>query len=228
MMKFLDEEPELAAAKAEGPQGDDSGARREGQSDQQGYLTVAPREKSIKRGTILLAVVFGAGLLGLLVMVKKTNPLSAAAKAVSEDTQIEAAVSKLIGIKTQFLNRMDQIVKKFHELSDVEQVEVYELRKNPFMYEKGFKPLTHPADLRDAASLNESNSAIIQSKLLRQVEKMQLFSIMESAGGRCCMIDDKLLRPGEDINGFQVVGITPNSVELRAEGMQFILRIPAE
>ena len=228
MMKFLNEDNKSTVPDSDGFSAGDNNASSKIEPQEEGYLTPATKEKSIKRGTILLAVVFTAGLLSLLVMIKKTGPSPAAAQAATEDTRIEAAISKLTGIKTQFLNRMDQIVKKFHDFSSVEQVEVYELQKNPFVYERYLESLSEQAALEDDLESSSNKTALIQSKLLRRAEKMQLLSIMETSTGRCCMIDDLIVSPGDYVNGFQVVAIGSYSVELRAEGMKFVLRIPSE
>lgn len=226
MLKFLKEDAGAIDRKPNNSSAGDIDASGEGKSQEEGYLTITPKDKSIKRGTILLAVVFGVGLVSLLVMIRKTSPSAVTAEILSEEARIETAISKLTGIKTQFLNRMDQIVKKFHEFSNVKQVEVHELQKNPFTYEKHFKPLAGEAEFQD--DLESSQSAVIQSRLLRRVEKMQLLSIMETSNGRCCMIDDVVAHVGDYVNGFRVAAIRPASVELRAEGMQFVLRIPLE
>lgn len=222
MLKFLKEDNNFAGKTdaAESGASATADSKQDGRND--GYLTPVSRDKSVKRGTIVLAVVFAVGMVALFVMIKKSGPDSAAAQAVKESTGIELALSKLTGIKKQFLSRMDQIVKKFYEFSSIEQVEVYELQKNPFEYEKGFDSLTVEPDRNES---DEDRSALIESRLARQ---MQLLSIMKTDKGRCCMINDTLLYEGDVIDGFRVASIGTNSVELRTEGLKFILRIASD
>lgn len=214
------------AGGAASPDGDAGGGQSGPQEE--GYLTVAARDKSIKQGTIVLAAVFAAGLLSVFVMVKKSGPSAATAQAVTEDAQIEAAIAKLTGVKSQFLDRMDEIAKKFYELSNVRQVQVYELKKNPFMHEQYFGPLGEEADIEGDGLDLLNKTAVLQSKLSRKLEKMQLLSIIETSTGRCCMIDDSVVYEGDIVNGFSVGAINQDCVELHCEGMKFVLCIPQE
>lgn len=238
MMKFLSQDSESDVRES----ADADAGGSENESQEEGcYLTTAQKDKSVKRGTILVAAVFVAGLLFLLIMVKKTGPSPESAQAVTEDIQIETAISKLTGIKSEFLKRMDKIVKKFYELANVQQIEVYELQKNPFMYEKYFQSLAEETESQDDADSLSNMNAMIQNKLLKQLEEMQLLSIMERQGpkankgafgggsnSRRCMINDTIVRKGDYINGFQVAEIKADCVELRAEGMKFFLRISSD
>lgn len=238
MIRFLNQgsESDVRESADAGAGGSENESQKEGC-----YLTTAQKGKSVKRGTILVAAVFVAGLLSLLIMVKKTGLSPESAQAVTEDIQIETAISKLTGIKSEFLRRMDKIVKKFYELANVQQIEVYELQKNPFRYEKYFQSLAGETESQDDADSLSNKNAVIQSKLLKQLEEMQLLSIMERQGpkadkgafgggsnGRYCMINDMIVRKGDYINEFQVAEIKADCVELRAEGMKFVLRISSD
>jgi len=100
------------------------------------YLTVATQTKRVRKSTTLLAVLFIIGLLCLWFMIKKSTPKAASAGSFeTEETLIETAINRLTGVKSKIFNRMDEIVKKFYEFSDVPQVEVNELAKNPFEVE---------------------------------------------------------------------------------------------
>ena len=75
------------------------------------------------------------GLLCLWFMIKKSTPQTAAAAAVStEEAQIETAIARLGGVKTEMFSRMDEIVKRFYELSGVSQVKTSELVKILFVF----------------------------------------------------------------------------------------------
>jgi len=193
---------------------------------QEEYLTIATKEKAIKRSTILLGVAFMAGVLAVFVMVRKSGPSEAAAEMITEDARIESAISRLTGIKREFLSRMDELAKKFYELSNVEQVEVYELKKNPFMHELNFKPLVDSAGGgADELDSMLSEGAMLQSRLGRKLSHMQLLSIIETSSGRGCMIDDTVAYEGDVVNGFTVVRINADNVELCCEGINFSLSI---
>ena len=183
----------------------------EKQTQVQEYLTVAAKSKDVRKSTILLAVLFGIGLLCLLFMIKKSSPQTASAETVNtEETQIEMAITRLTGVKSEMFNSMDEIVNKFYEFSNVLQVQVNELVKNPFELELFL------ASLRGKASSEGKNLSIEAEMILRQQMKdLQLWSIMQSEQGNCCMIDDKILYKGDTIKGFKVIEIGDNFVKLR-------------
>jgi preprotein translocase subunit SecG len=177
-----------------------SGTHEEGQE----YLTVASQNKNVRRSTTLLAVLFAAGVLCLWFMIKKSTPQTATAMdAGTEEAQIEAAITRLTGVRSEMFSRMDEIVRKFYELSDVQQVQVDELVKNPFKHD------TFLGDL-EASNIEDWDFDT-------DTETMQLLSIMQSEQGNCCMIDDKILYEGDSIRGFKVSQIGNSFVKLKSE-----------
>jgi preprotein translocase subunit SecG len=175
---------------------------------EQEYLTVEAKGKNVRKTTYVLAVLFGIGLLCLLFMIKRSAPQTAtAAAANTTETQIEKAIARLTGIKSEMFNRMDEIVKKFYEFSDVQQVELSELVKNPFERD-GF--WGNPRKIADTEKEKPDTD------LMRQ-QRLQLLCIMQSAQGNCCMIDDKILYEGDSIEGFKVRQIGDSFVRLECD-----------
>jgi hypothetical protein len=191
------------------------------------FVTTTSREKSIKTGTIIFAVVFCASLVCLWFMIKKTTPQAAMAKTASEDSmQIENAIAKVTGTKAEFFKGIDNVVGKFHEFSSVLQIKVNELQKNPFEHQKySTSSLSGEQDQAESATDRERAAKFALEK---DAGGMQLLSIMSSANGYCCMINDKMLKKGDMIDGWRVVAITSKSVELSAQGMQKVLKISSE
>ena len=107
---------------------------------------------------------------------------------------------------------MDEIVQKFYEFSDVFQVKVGELTKNPFQVE-GIVP-----ELKGEALPRmdpQAQAELIRHKKMQQeASTLRLLSIMRSENGHSCMINDEIVRQGETIEGFLVAQIGNNSVEL--------------
>jgi preprotein translocase subunit SecG len=177
----------------------------QGQTDTQEYLTVAAKGKNARKSTMLLIGLFILGLLCLWFMIKKSSPKTASATTPgTEEAQIEMAITRLTGVSSEMFNRMDEIVNKFYEFSDVLQVKVNELVKNPFKHD------VFLGDLKKASDIENKDS-----EMLRQ--QLQLFSIMQSEQGNCCMIDDKILYEGDSIRGFKVRQISNNFVKLEWE-----------
>ena len=184
---------------------------------EQEYLTVAASGKRTRKSTILLAVLFIIGLLCLGYMIKKSTPKAAsAALDVTEETQLEAAVARLTGVKSEMFNSMDEIVRKFYEFSDVLQIKVGELVKNPFKIELFSANVKE--EPRIEIKVPEIDTEMAQQQQIRQKAKdMKLLGIMQSDqsdGRKCCWIGDKILHEGDRIREFRVRQIGDSFVKL--------------
>lgn len=214
MLSFLREQgseqlpAEKQDAAASGAPGDDR------KPQEQEYLTVAAHGRRTRKSTISLAVLFIVGLFCLWFMIKKSAPqATSAATAGTEDTQVEAAIARLTGVKSEMFNKMDEIVKKFYEFSDVLQVQVSELVKNPFRLELLLAGVKEEPDAGEKAP--EIDVGMVWQQQIRQKAKdMQLLSIMQSDQGVCCMIDNKILYEGDSIEDFKVRQIGDSFVKL--------------
>lgn len=183
-------------------------------SQEQEYLTVAASEKRTRKSTILLAVLFIIGLLCLGYMIKKSTPKAvSAASDVPEESELEAAVARLIGIKSEMFTGMGEIVEKFNEFSDVLQIKVGELVKNPFKLE--LVSANVKEESRVEIKVPEIDAELAQQQQVRQKAKeMRLLSIMQSDRGKCCMVGSKILYEGDFIEDFKVRQIGNNFVKL--------------
>lgn len=188
-----------------------------------GFISVANKDKSVRKTSLLLAVSFGIGLICLIFMIRKSTPETAkASNATNEQQQIEMAITRVTGIRSEMLDSMDDIVNKFYEFSNVEQINVDDLAKNPFELQANF------GDAKQIGNQDNSNlnAEIMKRQQLRyQADNLQLLSIMQSDRGNCCMIDDKILYNGDTIRGFKVTRISNTDVKLESAGMQIILKL---
>jgi hypothetical protein len=177
----------------------------------QEYLTVAANSKSLRRSTMVVAILVGVGLVCLLVMIRRSQPQTVgAAPGTGDQTKIEAAISRLTGVQSEMVDRADEIVKKFYEFSDVSQVRVGELAKNPFEVESSAKDLKATIIVEDP----QAQADLIRLRRLQQASALKLMSIMRSEQGVSCMISDQILRQGDEVEGFRVARIGTNFVEL--------------
>lgn len=192
----------------------------------QEYLTVATGKQDVRKSTILLAVLFGIGLLCLWFMIKKSSPGSAGASQIAgigaEEAQIELAIARLTGVKSEMFEGIEKIVKKFYEFSDVKQVGVDELVKNPFKMENF---VVNVGQLPDTGNIGIDPQMLARRRLREQAKTMQLLSIMASQTGNCCMIDNKILFEGDLIGEFKVVEISDSFVRLQAGDVATVLRL---
>ena len=180
------------------------------------YITVSATSENARKSTMLLIGVFIVGVFVLLFMIKQSVPTEAKASAeTKEQENIELAIARLTGVRSEMYGRMDEIVNKFYEFSNVKQVNVNELSKNPFS-EQLFAGTT--TDVQD--SQIDPRSLAIQ-----QGGQVQLLSIMQSEQGNCCMIDDKILYKGDTIKSFVIEEIGDDYVKLNSEDYQIELRL---
>jgi len=182
------------------------------QKSEQQYLTVETKNNNLRKSTILLAALFIAGLLGLAFMIKNSAPKTAAAQTTdTEQTMIEMAIARLTGVKSEMFSGIERIVKKFYEFSDVKQIRVNELVKNPF---ESDILLAGQGKMPDTPTSKRLLNLLRQNALNTQAKGMQLLSIIQSEAGNCCIIDDKILYEGDSIKDFYVQKIGAGFVEL--------------
>ena len=185
-------------------------------SQDQGYLTVAEHGKRTRKSTAVLAVLFIIGLLCLWFMIRKSTPTTASAAADdAEGTKLEEAIGRITGVKSEVSGRMGEIVNKFYEFSDVSQVKVNELVKNPFKFELFPSGIEEP----DATGMvSQMDLELLWTQQIKQKgESLELLSIMQTDRGNCCMIDSDIFYEGDTVEGFRVREIGDDFVKLEWE-----------
>ncbi len=181
------------------------------------YLVPAAHGRNLKHSTIMLAVLFSIGALCLWFMVNKTAPKTVSAAVENEETEIENAIAQITGIKTEMNSRVDNVVNKLYQFSEINQVEVDELKKNPFKLD---------LFAEDAQNEFDFSREALRKELQKKCKELKLWSIMESPQGNCCMIDDDIFYVGDSIKGFEVSKIEGGFVELMSRGIRVILKMP--
>ncbi len=213
MLSFLqDNNRDDVKVNSRGPEGADAEPNEDEYTEEQDYLAPAEHGKNAKRTTIILMVLFSIGALCIWFMIKKAVPKLAAAAMSPEEIQIENALAQLTGIKTQMHSRIDQMLGKFYQFADVDQVGVDELNRNPFRHELYLSNFDGLLDdkLDDLTGGN-----------------LQLWSIIQTEEGNCCMINEKIVYEGDTIGGLKVIRIGSKFVELASgSGARVILKMP--
>jgi preprotein translocase subunit SecG len=201
-----------SASAGTGPQD----ARSPDSAGPQEFLTVATTRKTLRRSTMIVVALLVVGLVGLWMMIHKIQPQAAAAQSQAEQAKIEQAISHLTGSSTEMMGRMDAIVKKFYEFSDVFQVKVSELTKNPFDVEGGVKTTKPNPVVAEDPQLRAQ--MLRNQRLQQQVSTLKLLCITQPGQNNSqdyyCVINDQQLRAGDKVEDFIVRRIGSNSVEL--------------
>ena len=76
---------------------------------QQEFLMPANTGKKVKQSTLILVVLLAVGAAAVFFMIKQTVPRDASAEDSSQEIQIESAIAKLSGIRTEMYGKLDQI-----------------------------------------------------------------------------------------------------------------------
>jgi len=212
MLSFIQDNNRDELVDTTAPEDADTEANQDQNGDRQEYLAPAEHGKNAKRTTIILVILFTVGSLCIWFMIKKAVPGFAVAAVSAEEAQIENAIAQLTGIKTQMHNRIDQMLGQFYQFADIDQVGVGQLKKNPFR---------HELYVSDFESLLDKGPDISTGV------DLQLWGILQTEQGNCCMINDKMLYAGDWVSGLKVVKIGDKYVELvTANDSPVILKIP--
>jgi len=212
MLSFLREQ-EAGDSSARQSKGSDSHGGPTSDDGAQEFLTVATNRSKLRKSTILVAILVAIGLVCLWFMIRKSQPQAASAKqADEEEARLEVAIGRLTGVSSEMVNKMDRIVKKFYEFSDVFQVRVEDLVKDPFEAEVFAKEIEQEVLASEDAGARAT--LIRQQRMRERASMLQFLSVMQSANGNACMINDRILREGDTIEGFVVKRIGADFVDL--------------
>jgi len=182
------------------------------------YMTVTGQGQKVRQSTIVLVALFAVGALGVWFMVKKTAPAAANAEPSQDQVQLETALAQLNTMQAEMDSQMNSVAGRFSKFSNVDQVGVEELKKNPF-------------NRRDAES--GLNTPGVGPQLQEQIHQeaqviamgMELWSITATPKGMCCMVDDKVLYQGDTYKKMTVTSITENTVTLDYQGIPVELKM---
>lgn len=220
MLSFLKDKADsgLGLIKS-GLQRNSTGGDQSNSDGDQNYLAPAEHGKNLKQSSMTLGVLVAIAVLCLWFMIKKAAPQSTNAAVNNQEIEIEKAIAQITGIRSEVNSQVDNILGRFRNNSDVEQIEVGDLKKNPFKHELALIDIID--DQQDAGIARE----LFRVELMNKANGLQLLSIMESPQGSCCMINDKILYTGDKIEDFTVTAVTNDAVELTLEGVKIKLKI---
>ncbi|MHC4257996.1 MAG: hypothetical protein ACYTBW_06425 [Planctomycetota bacterium] len=187
-------------------------------SSTEDYLTVSNNSQKVRKSTTAVAVLFAIGALGLWLMVKKTTPAAANAEPSQNQVQLETALAQLDSMKAEMDSQMNSVSGRFYQFNNVDQVEVEELKKNPFIRgEMGGGSGTSGAGDQRLEQIQQEAQILSMG--------LELWSITATPKGICCMIDDKVLYQGDTYRNMTVKSITEKIVTLEYKGTDVELKM---
>ena len=211
MLSYLKDGNQLPAS-ADMPDGDQAASSTED------YLTVSGNSQKVRRSTMIVAIVFAVGALGIWFMVKKTTPATANAEPSQNQVQLETALAQLDSMKAEMDSQMDSVSGRFYQFNNVDQVGVEELKKNPFIRgEMNSAPGSSGTGSQQQEQIHQEAQVISMG--------LELWSITATPKGMCCMIDDKVLYQGDTYRSMTVKSITAKAVTLEYKGTHVELKM---
>jgi len=184
------------------------------------YLTVSGHSQKVRQGTMILAILFAVGALGIWLMVKKTTPATANAEPSQNQVQLETALAQLDSMQVEMDSQMNSVAGRFYQFNNVDQVGVEELKKNPFVRNE-----TDCVSGSSGGGVGSQQAEQILQEAQVIEMSMELWSITATPKGMCCMIDDKVLYQGDTHRSMTVKSITEKVVTLEYKGIDVELKM---
>lgn len=185
----------------------------------QQYLTVSGHGKKVRQSTLILGILFAVAGAAVWFMIQKTTPAAADAAPSEDQQQLDMALAQLSVMKNEMDDQMSSVAGRFDQFSNVNQIGVDELKKNPFRRELAYDP-----DETNTDTVLAQRQQLEQEAQRRSVG-LELWSITATPKGMCCMINDKVLYENDNINGLKVRSISENVVTLDFQGIPVQLKM---
>jgi hypothetical protein len=218
MLSYLKDANQLPAATEMNSQSQNPTESLSGSGD---YLTVAGHGKKLRQSTIMLCALFAVGAGVVFFMIKKTTPVAANAAPSQDQLQLEAALVQIEKMKKDMDSQMNTVVGRFYQFSNVSQISVDELKKNPFRRELDYGPVQTP----DNETMAAQQRQMLMAEARNQSGKMELWSITSTPRGMCCMIGDKVYYVGDLVGAMKIQSIESKRVVLDYKGIPVELTI---
>jgi hypothetical protein len=180
------------------------------------YFRPAVHARNVRQGTIVLVILFAAGAAGVWWMIKKSGLSQAHGASGEEASQIDKALAQLTSFQTEINSQMDSVSSRFSQASELGQITVADLKKNPFRQENTLDT--------SGQDLSLTQSLMRKEEMQRRAGLLKLWSITARQSNSCCMINDKVLYIGDAIQGFIVKEILSDRVRIAYEDIVIELK----
>lgn len=187
------------------------------------FIYEEPPKAQISRGTLLL---FGLAAIagGVIWFMYVRNGPQAADAASLEAQDADQTITQFLSSGTRNIEKMQQmlrntegIVEQFRDYPAIKQVPLSQLQTNPFRF--SILNDTKDPNLANRKREEERNAAV------KAVQQLALRSIMHSGSHRACMINNTLYQEGQQVDGFTIEQITPESVIVKSGVYRFELKM---
>ena len=177
-----------------------------------GSAFMSGEEKKSNKGALVLLGLLLLGGGGYFYM--KQSPQTVEAASNETDDTINKFLSngeQHVAMMKQMLNNSDKVVQRFRAYPEKTQVPLVGLKGNPFR----IKPPgdDEPAKTFDPkAGREETERAERKAAATDAAKKLRLQSIFSSGSTKACLMNGKLYRLGQEVDGFKIEEIDPKHV----------------
>jgi hypothetical protein len=190
------------------------------------FVTGAEQRKPINRTLVVIMAAAALGGGALVFNHVRQGPAAAKAAPVMSTADAKKRISQFLDdgkgnvkVMEQMLHNTEKVVQQFANYPSVTQVPLGELKTNPFRQSSAT-----PKDEANDPDLKKKLEAQRQAAL-KNVQNLQLQSVMKGEQRSTCMINNTLYREGQTVEEFFIEKITPNSVVVRSNEYRFELKM---
>lgn len=169
---------------------------------------------------ILGILILGAGAIYLMHMKAGPRAAQASTEAVTAKATIDEFLNdggKNLSAMRDLLKNTEKVIQQFAEYPSMTQVAVEDLKTNPF------RMLAPQPAADDSAAAAARRLEEEKKKVMAELPSLQLQSIIHSGSVATCMISNRMLKEGDEINGFVIEKVNPDSVIVRKSRWRFSL-----
>lgn len=179
----------------------------------------------ISRANMLLIGLFALGIGCVYFLSLRNGPTEANAQNQAMEMQVDQFIADARAGQDPIDAEGRQIIETFYRDLTRRQVPLDDLRANPFVFERPTGPEGEVIETEASITQAELEHRRRMREVEREFQQLTLQSIMFSSRGGTAIVDNDLLRPGQQFGSFTVEEITPNTVLLRWEDQTYTLRM---
>lgn len=184
------------------------------------YIAEEPRPANRNMMMLVGVALLGVAVVWFMYFRKGPESADAATAANTADqtiTQFLSDGTRNIQQMEQMLRETERVVEQFRTYPSLAQRPLSDLRTNPFRFQD--------VDTGQDAELLKRKREEERAAALKAVSALSLQSIMHSGSHKACMINSQLYREGEQVEGFAIDRIDPDSVIVRRGAYRFALKM---
>jgi hypothetical protein len=205
-------------------EGGGGGGESGGEENNEADMIFAPEASKPGRNAGMLMVAFVMIGVGVIYFMRARGG-PAKAQASAEVTKADNSIQEFIRDGNQIkkmkdmLNNTEKVVEQFSRDRSATATKVEDLKSNPFKYlSPNEKPGEDPSLQSDRDKAKAA--AARRLKFAEDVGAMKVQYIMVSAFAKTAMINNKLVKEGQEVDGFLIEKLTPNTVTVQRDGLR--------